>query len=572
MLHDELFLKRAISAGRGSEPADLVIKNVRFLDIIDGSLPRGDIAIVGDRIVGTHDVYEGLREIDAEDRVAVPGFIDTHLHVESSLVTPHEFDRCVLPHGVTTAICDPHEIANVLGADGIRYFLACAEQVVMDLRVQLSSCVPATAFETSGARLEIADLLPFADHPKVIGLAEFMNFPGVLASDPAVLAKLAAFQGGHIDGHAPLLSGMDLNGYLAARIRTDHEATNAVEGREKLAKGMSLLIREGSVSKDLDALKGLVNADTSSFIALCTDDRNPLDIAEEGHLDHMIARLITDLKARNVPIHHAYRVASWSAANAFGLRDRGLIAPGWRADIVLLDDLETCQVHSVIAGGRAVDAAAFEARKPVAPVGLESMKAKPVTAEAFTVPARNGTMPVIGVEAGLILTEHREIHLPVENGASVIDLDQDAIKVAVVARHGINDNIGRGFVNGFGLQRGAIASSVGHDSHNICVVGANEADMAAAVNRLIELKGGFVVVDGGEVKAELALPVAGLMSDHPFEHVHDALIVLREAARAIGCTLPEPFLQVAFLPLPVIPHLKITDYGMFDVNNFMLIE
>ncbi|WP_321342786.1 adenine deaminase [Breoghania sp.] len=572
MLHDEVFLKRAISAGRGNKPADLVIKNVSFLNVIDGSLPKGDIAIVGNRIVGTHATYEGLREIDAEGRVAVPGFIDTHLHVESSLVTPHEFDRCVLPHGVTTAICDPHEIANVLGADGIRYFLACAEEVVMDLRVQLSSCVPATAFETSGARLEIADLLPFADHPKVIGLAEFMNFPGVLAADPAVLAKLAAFQGGHIDGHAPLLSGMDLNGYLAARIRTDHEATNAAEGREKLAKGMSLLIREGSVSKDLEALKGLVNADTSSFIALCTDDRNPLDIAEEGHLDHLIARLIADLKARKVPIHHAYRVASWSAANAFGLRDRGLIAPGWRADIVLLDDLEACKVHSVIAGGRPVEPSAFKARKPVAPVGLESMKAKPVTAEAFKIPARNGTMPVIGVKAGLILTEHREMHLPVSDGGSTIDLEQDAIKVAVVARHGINDNIGRGFVTGFGLQRGAIASSVGHDSHNICVVGADEADMAAAVNRLIELKGGFVVVDGGKVKAELALPVAGLMSDQPFEHVHEALIVLREAAREIGCTLPEPFLQVAFLPLPVIPHLKITDYGMFDVDNFTLIE
>ncbi|PTW62458.1 adenine deaminase [Breoghania corrubedonensis] len=572
MVHDESFLKRAIAAGKGAEKADLVLKNVTLLSVIDGSLTPTDIAIVGDRIVGTHATYEGLREIDAAGRIAVPGFIDTHLHVESSLVTPHEFDRCVLPHGVTTAICDPHEIANVLGAEGIRYFLACAEAVVMDLRVQLSSCVPATAFETSGARLEIADLLPFADHPKVIGLAEFMNFPGVLAGDDTVLAKLAAFQGGHIDGHSPLLSGLDLNGYLAARIRTDHEATNAREGREKLAKGMSVLIREGSVSKDLEALKGLVDANTSSFMALCTDDRNPLDIAEEGHLDHMIGRLIADLKTRDVPLHHAYRVASWSAANVFGLRDRGMLAPGWRADIVLLDDVEKCHVHSVVAGGRPVETEAFAARKSVAPVGLSSMKAKPVTADSFKVPAQNGPTPVIGVKAGLILTEHREMHLPVHEGGASIDTDQDAIKVAVVARHGINDNIGRGFVTGFGLKRGAIASSVGHDSHNICVVGADEADMAVAVNRLIALKGGFVVAEGGVVRAELALPIAGLMSHLPFGQVHNALLVLRAAARELGCTLPEPFLQVAFLPLPVIPHLKITDFGMFDVDRFALIE
>lgn len=572
MRHDENFLKRAIAAGRGAEKADLVLKNVTLLSVIDGSLTPTDIAIVGDRIVGTHATYEGLREIDAAGRIAVPGFIDTHLHVESSLVTPHEFDRCVLPHGVTTAICDPHEIANVLGAEGIRYFLACAETLVMDLRVQLSSCVPATAFETSGARLEIADLLPFVDHPKVIGLAEFMNFPGVLAADDAVIAKLAAFQGGHIDGHAPLLAGLDLNGYLAARIRTDHEATNAREAREKLAKGMSVLIREGSVSKDLEALKGLVNENTSPFMALCTDDRNPLDIAEEGHLDHMIGRLIADLKTRGVPLHHAYRVASWSAASAFGLRDRGILAPGWRADIVLLDDVQRCKVHSVVAGGRPVEPPAFAARKAVDPVGLSSMKAKPVTADSFRVPAHNGPTHVIGVKAGLILTEHREMYLPVHDGGASIDTTQDAIKVAVVARHGINDNIGRGFVTGFGLKRGAIASSVGHDSHNICVVGANEADMATAVNRLIELKGGFAVAEAGVVRAELALPIAGLMSDQPFEKVHDALLVLRAAAREIGCTLPEPFLQVAFLPLPVIPHLKITDFGMFDVDRFALIE
>src|SRR5690554_5977214 len=343
-------LTAMIMAGQGKQPADLVIKNVRLLDVITGSVTETDIAIVGDRVVGTHASYEGRQVIDGKGRFAVPGFIDTHLHIESSLVTPFEFDRCVLPHGVTTAICDPHEIANVLGAEGIKYFLDCAEQTVMDVRVNLSSCVPATAFETSGARLEIGDLLPFRSHPKVIGLAEMMNFPGVLEGDPGILEKLAAFQDGHMDGHAPLLSGTDLNGYLAAGIRTDHEATSAAEAREKLAKGMAILIREGSVSKDLDALAEILDADTSAFVALCTDDRNPLDIAEEGHLDSSIRRLI----AHGCPIHHVYRAASHSAARIFGLKDRGLLAPGWRADIALIDSLEDCRVSDVVAAGRLV--------------------------------------------------------------------------------------------------------------------------------------------------------------------------------------------------------------------------
>ena len=269
---DAATLARMIRAGRGLDPADLVIKNVKRLDIVTGEITQTDIAIVADRIVGTHGTYEGKSEIDGAGRFAVPGFIDTHLHIESSLVTPLEFDRCVLPHGVTTVICDPHEIANVLGAPGIRYFLDCAEQSIMDIRINLSSCVPATPFETAGARLEIDDLLPFADHPKIIGLAEMMNFPGVINCDPGILAKLEAFQHRHMDGHAPLLSGLDLNAYLAAGIRTDHEATSAKEAREKLAKGMAILIREGSVSKDLDALAEILDANTSAFVALCTDD------------------------------------------------------------------------------------------------------------------------------------------------------------------------------------------------------------------------------------------------------------------------------------------------------------
>lgn len=561
-------LASAIEQGRGARDADLVIKGARVLDLVTGTLASGDVAVAGDRIVGTGGDYRGTVELDGRGKVVVPGFIDTHLHIESSLVTPHEFDRCVLGYGVTTAICDPHEISNVLGADGIQYFLESARNLVMDVRVQLSSCVPATHLETAGARLGATDLVPFMDDPKVIGLAEFMNFPGVLAGDPDCLAKLEAFAGRHIDGHAPLLSGMDLNGYLAAGIRTDHEITSEAEALEKLRKGMHVLIREGSVSKDLHALIPIITERHSPFIAFCTDDRNPLDIAEEGHIDHIIRTAI----AAGAPPLAVYRAAGISAARAFGLSDRGLVAPGWRADLVILDDLEDCRVSTVIAAGRPVEDSMFEARRPVQPVGRSSVKARPVHAADFAARGGGPTTPVIGVVPGRIITEWRSFALPFAAGERRVDTTQDVVKVAVVERHGINGNIGVGFVHGFGLQCGAIASTVGHDSHNICVVGADDSDMAVAVNRLGEIEGGFVVAAGGRVLAEIALPVAGLMSTMRHEEVRDALIPLRRAAKLLGTTLAEPFLQVAFLPLPVIPHLKITDRGLVDVNRFELID
>ena len=566
-MSDQSALSRRIAVGRGDMPADLVLRGAKTLDLITGELLEGDIAICEGIIAGTCGSYEGPEVRDMSGLILVPGFIDTHLHIESSLVTPYEFDRCVAPHGITTAICDPHEIANVIGAEGIRYFQEASRHTLMDIRVQLSSCVPSTHMETAGAELLAADLAPLMGHPSGIGLAEFMNYPGVIHRDPQVMDKLHLFESGHIDGHCPQLRGMDLNAYIAAGISTEHEATTAEEAREKLQKGMRVLIREGSVSKDLHALQPLLTERTAPYMCLCTDDRNPLDIAEEGHLDHMIRTLI----ALGTPPLAAYRAASLSGAEAFGLKDRGLIAPGKRADIVAVRSLEACDVQTVFCAGVEATAENFTKRSKIEPVGTGSVHAPHLTPEDFRAKANRAETDVIGIVEGKIITEHLHETILVEDGDKHPDPARDLIRIAVVERHGKNGNIATGFVRGFGLQRGAIASTVCHDHHNIACVGVDYADMALAANRLSEIEGGFVVAAGGKVLAELALPVAGLMSLEPFEEVHDRLVDLRAAAKSLGVTLNEPFLQLAFLALPVIPALKITDRGMVDVTKFEII-
>lgn len=560
-------LDTRIAQGRGDEPADLVLRGGQVFCLITGDLIDGDVAICGDRIVGIGAEYEARVVVDVSGLVLVPGFIDTHLHIESSLITPFEFDRCVAPRGVTTAICDPHEIANVVGLDGIRYFQRASEHTLMDIRVQLSSCVPSTDMETAGARIESKELQGVMGHPSSIGLAEFMNYPGVIHRDPGAMAKLKLFEGGHIDGHCPMLSGRDLNAYIAAGIRTEHEATTAEEAREKLQKGMRVLIREGSVSKDLDALAELLSERTSAYMCLCTDDRNPLDIAEHGHLDYMVRRLIQ----RGVPPLAAYRAASLSAAEAFGLKDRGQIAPGLRADIVALSSLDDCRAEKVFCAGVEVTEPAFAAREHVEVVGRNSVTAPQLRAGYFRSTGNRTATDVIGIIDGKIITDHLQEEIAIQDGDKRPDPARDLARIAVVERHGMNGNIATGFVRGFGMQAGAIASTVCHDHHNIACVGMDYADMAVAANRLSELDGGFVVVRDGRVLAELALPVAGLMSLEPFEVVHRHLTRLRDAARDLGVVLEEPFLQLAFLALPVIPALKITDRGMVDVTRFEII-
>jgi len=421
--------------------------------------------------------------------------------------------------------------------------------------------------ETSGATILADDLAPLKDHPKVIGLAEFMNYPGVIHRDPAAMAKLEAFQGRHIDGHAPMLSGKDLNAYIAAGISTEHEATTQAEALEKLQKGMRVLIREGSVSKDMDALLPLLNERTCSYMCFCTDDRNPLDIGEQGHLDYIIRTAIS----RGVSPVAAYRAASLSASEAFGLGDRGQVAPGKRADIVAVGSLEACDAKLVICCGVEVGEEAFGARKIIPPIGRNSVHTATIKASDFRTTSNNEKTDVIGIQPGKIITEHLYYDIAIKDGDKRADITRDLAKIAVIERHGKNGNIATGFVKGFEIKSGAIASTVCHDHHNIIVVGVNYDDMAVAANRLSQIEGGFVLVQDGKILAELALPLAGLMSLLTFEEVRDKLAKLHEAAHVIGVQLEEPFLQLAFLALPVIPMLKITDRGLVDVEKFEII-
>lgn len=549
-------LQIRLDAAQGRIPCDLVIRNVRYLDVYHCEWRTGDIAIADGTIVGIEPGLRGMREIDGRGKWLVPGFIDAHVHVESSMMVPDQFQRAVLSKGTTSAVCDPHELANVVGVDGIEYFLEAAEQLALDLFVMLSSCVPATHLETNGGGTiggsELANLL---FKPRAIGLAEVMNVPGVLNKDPEVLNKLSAFSFGPMDGHCPLLSGQALSAYVSTGISSCHETSRLEEAREKLTKGMSVWIREGSVAKDLRTLAPALTLATSTSIGFCTDDRNPLDIGHEGHIDHLVRGAI----ALGVPETVAYRSASWSVARHYGLLRRGGISPGHIADLILLDDARNCAISTVFKGGVDVRELAF--RKVTVAQITNTVKA--AAPEEADLRAPEGRVHVIRVEAGKIIT-----------GRAIMNHgDPGVLRLSVLERYGHGSKPANAWVTGFGdRMHGAIASSVGHDNHNLIVVGDTTADMRQALSAVISMGGGFAVVRDGAVIASVALPFGGLMCELAPHVLARELETLRAASQRIGCELPEPFLQLAFLSLPVIPELKLTDKGLVDVNEFRVID
>ena len=548
-------MKTGISVALKRVKADLVIKNANIFHLTTSKFELADIAIVDGLIAGIGHGYPADAEFDAQGRTAVPGFIDAHAHIESSMVTPRQFEQCVLPHGVTTVACDPHELANVVGEAAFEYFFSAAEGMDLDMQVRLSSCVPATPLETAGAAITADVLKNWHQRYPSAWLAEFMNVPGVLFEDPEVMAKLRLFD--YIDGHCPLLSGDGLNAYVFTGIRNCHETSTVQEAEEKISRGMHIFIREGTAARNLDELMPIITLQNAPYIAFCTDDRNPLDIAEKGHLDSIIAHVI----AAGVDPLVAYRVASMSASDVLGLHDRGLIAPGKRADIVLLDDLKTCKVAATFTKGKLFspnEIPILDAPDPF----LHTVRCREVTADDFIVPKRGADTPVIGVHDGSIITDYLRMDP---------DKEEDVLPMAVLERHGKNGNIGHAFVHGFGMKRGALASSVGHDSHNLCVVGTNMTDMAVAVNALRQSQGGLCVAIDGNVAGLLPLPVAGLMSNLPHGVVEKQIRAVRAAAKLTGTSLHEPFMMLAFLPLPVIPFLKLTDRGLVDVQKFQII-
>ncbi|MEW6544306.1 MAG: adenine deaminase [Nitrospirota bacterium] len=583
-----------VRVARGLEPADLVIRDTRVLDVYTGRFLAGDLAVYNGFIVGTRERYEGRAQVDGRDLLAVPGFIDAHVHIESSLLTPVRFQQAVLPSGTTSAIWDPHEIANVKGKDGLAWALEASEGLDLDVFVMLSSCVPSTSpqleLETSGALLLADDLAALRTHPRVLGLAEVMNYPGLLAGDQEVLRKLLAFQPMRIDGHCPGLRGRDLNAYGAAGVHSCHESTTLEEAREKLEKGLHVLIREGSCAKDADALLPLLDDYSSAVIGLCSDDRNPADIAREGHIGFIVDKA---LRNGHKPAT-IFRAASFAAARAYGLEDRGVLAPGFLADFCLVRPREGerwtsgLSLEAVYKNGQRVDrealavladAGARSAGRSLAlapALGGRNMNLDPCTVEDFRVAAPADAdrrrVRVIGVRRRQIVTDSVTATLPASRGQVLPDPTQDIAKIAVFERHHRTGRKAVGFVKGFGLTRGAIATSINHDSHNAIVVGADDRVMAAALNHLVAIDGGIVVVRDPDTIEALPLPIAGLMCDKDPEEVAASLERLKGAAQAMGCRLEEPFIQLSFLALPVIPSLKITDRGLVDVDAFRLVS
>ena len=556
-------LARRLAVARGDEPADVVVRGGRVLSVFTREWLELDVAIADGWIAGLGD-YDGTQVVDASGRHVVPGFIDAHMHLESTKLLPDEFARLVLPLGTTAVVLDPHELANVLGTDGVHWLLDACEGLPLDFYFMASSSIPASAFESPRRPLLAGDLESLLRRRRVLGLAEMMNFPGVVNADDAELEKLRLAAGVHVDGHAPGLLGKELDAYVAAGIRSDHEALTAEEGRERLRDGMWLLIREASMARNLHALLPLVQEFGTNRIAFCTDDRDPEDIAENGHINGMVRESV----AAGVAPEDAVVLATINPASWHRLWHLGAVAPGYQADLLLLPDLESFQPELTLKRGRPVD----EIPEPHVPEWVKhSVRNKPVRENDLRIPWDGGQARVIGLVPDQVVTESLAEEPTAVGGAAVADATRDLAKIAVIERHLGTGRVGLGFVRGSGLERGALGSTVAHDAHNIVVVGMDDGDMVRAVARLGELGGGIVVVDGGEVLAELPLPVAGLLADAPLAEVIAQSLGCNDAARRLGWSGATPFLTLSFLALSVIPSLKITDRGLVDVDRFELV-
>ena len=571
-------LRHRIQVARGEVAADLLLRNARIVNVCSGECYLADVAVAGGLIVGVisqegagMDSYQGREERDLQGRWLAPGLIDGHMHIESTMLVLSEFARLVVPRGVTTVMLDPHEFANVMGVDGIRYVLEAGRGLPLSAYVMLSSCVPASAYESPYRALLAEDLLPLLSEERVLGLAEMMNMPGVLRGDEQVLAKIAATRekGLVVDGHAPGLRGRDLCAYAAAGVMSDHECTTLEDARERIRLGMWLMIREGSAARNLEALLPLVKELHPPRVFFVTDDRDPQDLTTRGHIDSMVRQAI----ALGLDPVEAVRLASFNTAQYFRLYDRGAIAPGCVADLVVLDDLETFQVESVYKEGVMV---AQDGKLLVpAPAAMlaagETVHMGSVDLSALRIPGKPGPVSVVGIEPGQITTKRLIEDAPVRDGEIVADVERDLLKLVVIERHHASGRVGLGLVKGFGLKKGALASSVAHDAHNLVIAGTNDSDILRAAHVLKEMGGGFACIVDGVIRASVPLPLGGLVSPLPAHALVQQLRALDAAAAELGCTLEHPCMTLSFLSLSVIPALKLTDQGLIDVENFTLL-
>ncbi|MCK4871590.1 MAG: adenine deaminase [Phycisphaerales bacterium] len=566
-------MAKLIAVARGDEPADVILTNARVVNVFTGEIDETSVAIAGRYIAGVGPYDKAVKTIDLGGAFIAPGLIDAHMHMESSMLPPSQFARLAVPHGTTSVIIDPHEIANVLGADGVRYMIDAARGLPLGVYIAVPSCVPATNMETAGATLTAADIELLMRDESVVSLGEMMNFPGVIFGVPDVLEKVAVGLVKRVDGHCPGLTGRQLQAYIAAGISNDHESTSLDEAREKLRSGLKVFIREGTAAKNLEAILPLVTEANKHRFCFCTDDRHAQDIMREGHIDHVVRKAIS----LGMPPVTAIQIGSHFPAMHFGLARAGAVTAGYQADLVILDDLELFGIKQVYHAGVLVaedgrylpNDHAETTGKPKETVRLPA----DLSERSFEIPAppTGGKIRVIGMQLHQLTTTERIEQPKVEAGLIVCNLDRDLLKLAVVERHRGTGNIGLGFIHGFGLKRGALASTVGHDSHNLTILGTNDRDMLIAAKALGESQGGQVVVCDGEVLAVLPLPIAGLMSDQPAETLVAQQQALYQAYDKLGSSVEDPFMTLSFMPLAVIPKLKLTDKGLVDVEKFDLV-